>query len=87
MLVTGDIGGTKTSLALYSSDRGPRDAVMQITYPSNDYPSLEVLVRKFIEETGLEPSFGTFGVPGPVVQGRAQVTNLPWVVEEEKLKV
>lgn len=86
MLVTGDIGGTKTSLALYTLDRGPRDAIAQKTYPSNEYPSLEVLVRKFLEETGYEPSFGTFGVPGPVVEGRSQVTNLPWVVEEEKLK-
>ena len=86
MLVTGDIGGTKTSLALFTLDRGPKDAIAQKTYPSNEYPSLEVLVRKFLEETGSQPTFGTFGVPGPVVEGRSQVTNLPWVVEEEKLR-
>jgi len=86
VLVTGDIGGTKTSLALYTLDRGPRDAIFRKTYPSNDYASLGVPVRKFIEEAGLEPSFGTFGVPGPVVEGKSRVTNLPWVVEEVKLK-
>ena len=87
MLVTGDIGATKTSLALYILDRGPKKAIVQKTYPSNEYPSLEVLVRKFLDETGYEPSFGAFGVPGPVVEGRSQVTNLPWIVEEEKLKI
>ena len=86
MLVTGDIGGTKTRLALYTIDGGPREAVAQKTYTSLEYPSLEVLVNKFIEETGSHPSFGTFGVPGPVVEGRSQVTNLPWIVEEQKLK-
>ena len=86
MLLTGDIGGTKTSLALYTLDRGPKDAIVRKTFPSGEYPSLEVLVRKFLEETGHEPSFGTFGVPGPVVEGRSQVTNLPWVVEEGKLR-
>jgi glucokinase len=86
MLVTGDIGGTKTNLALYTLDRGPRDAVVEKTYPSSAYKSLEVLVSAFIEETGHKPSFGAFGVPGPVVEGRSHVTNLPWVVEEQKLR-
>lgn len=86
MLLTGDIGGTKTGLALYTLDRGPKDAIARKTYPSGEYPSLEVLVRKFLEETGYKPSFGTFGVPGPVVEGRSQVTNLSWVVEEGKLR-
>jgi glucokinase len=86
MLLTGDIGGTKTSLALYTLERGPRDAIAQETYPSGEHPSLEILVRKFLKETGYKPSFGTFGVPGPVVEGRSQVTNLPWVVEEVKLR-
>jgi glucokinase len=86
MLLTGDIGGTKTSLALYGVETGPREPIAQETFPSAEYPSLEVMVRKFLQRTGYKPAFGTFGLPGPVVEGRAQVTNLPWVVEEEKLR-
>ena len=86
MLLTGDIGGTKTSLALYEVEKGPREPVAQETFPSAEYTSLEVLVREFLQITGYKPVFGTFGLPGPVVKGRAQVTNLPWVVEEEKLR-
>jgi glucokinase len=86
MLLTGDIGGTKTSLALYRIETDPQNPIVQETFPSAEYPSLEVLVRKFLQRTGYKPAFGTFGLPGPVVEGRAQVTNLPWIVEEEKLR-
>jgi glucokinase len=86
MLLTGDIGGTKTNLAIYTAEDGPRKPVIQQTYPSGEYESLEIIVREFVEKTGLHPSHGTFGVSGPVVDGRAQVTNLPWLVEERKLR-
>jgi glucokinase len=85
MLLTGDIGGTKTDLALYSTDKGPKAPVVQETFHSSEYSSLEALASSFVRSAGHTPTYGTFGVPGPVVEGRAQVTNLPWVVEEEKL--
>jgi glucokinase len=86
MLLTGDIGGTKTDLALYSTERGPKVPIDQGTFRSGDYPSLEALAASFVRSAGHAPTHGTFGVPGPVVEGRAQVTNLPWVVEEAKLE-
>jgi len=86
MLLTGDIGGTKTDLALYTPENGVKEPIVQETFRSSDYASLEVLVKEFIDRTGCKPTHGTFGVPGPVVNGKAQVTNLPWLVEEGKLK-
>jgi glucokinase len=86
MLLTGDIGGTKTDLALYGVERGPRAPILQQTFRSIEYPSLEELALSFVRGAGCTPTHATFGVPGPVVMGRAEVTNLPWVVEEAKLK-
>jgi glucokinase len=36
MLLAGDIGGTKTILARFASETGPRQPVMEATFPSGD---------------------------------------------------
>ena len=86
MLLAGDIGGTKTSLALFSRRAGPREPLAEATFPSGRYPSLEALARVFLSQTDMNPDQAVFGVAGPVVAGRATMTNLPWVVDEARLK-
>ncbi len=85
MLLAGDIGGTKTNLAIFDSARGPRDPVQTGTFPSAKYPSLETVVRDFLGDAHLKVARAAFGVAGPVVAGRAEVTNLPWVMDETQL--
>ena len=41
LLLAGDIGGTKTDLALYSAEGGPRKPLAQAEFHSASYPSLE----------------------------------------------
>lgn len=86
MLLAGDIGATKTALALISPEAGPSAPVAQATFPSGDYPSLEAVVRAFLRQTPAAITHASFGVPGPVVGGRAHVTNLPWVVDQRRLE-
>jgi len=84
-ILAGDIGGTKTHLALFEAQRGARDPVAEATYPSRKYGSLDQVVQQFLAETGSEIDSAAFGVAGPVVSGRSNITNLPWVMEEKKL--
>ncbi|MFQ5342601.1 MAG: glucokinase, partial [Anaerolineae bacterium] len=86
MLLAGDIGGTKTNLAVFSSEAGPRAPLAEATYPSADYPSLEALVQAFLGQVSLPVEQASFGVAGPVMGGRATVTNLPWVMDETELQ-
>jgi len=86
MLLAGDIGGTKTSLAIFSSEAGPRAPLVEATFPSADYASLEALVREFLSLVDLKVERASFGVAGPVVGGQATVTNLPWVIRETQLE-
>lgn len=86
MLLTGDIGGTKTSLAVFSPEAGPRAPLAEATFPSADYSSLEAIAREFLTKTDFEVKRASFGVAGPVVAGRATVTNLPCVIDETKLQ-
>ena len=86
MLLAGDVGGTKTNLAVFSLEDGPRVPIKEATFPSGDYPSLEVIVAEYLTRINLNVEQACFGVAGPVVGGRAEITNLCWVMEEEKLK-
>ena len=86
MLLAGDIGGTKTNLAIYSAETSARKPLAESTFPSTLYPSLEALVRTFLSQTKLSVDRASFGVAGPVVAGQATVTNLPWNMNEEQLR-
>jgi len=86
MLLAGDIGGTKTNLAIFSSEDGPQAPLVGATFPSGDYASLGALVRDFLLLVDQEVSRASFGVAGPVVDRRAKVTNLPWEMAEELLE-
>ncbi|HLX58682.1 MAG TPA: glucokinase [Ktedonobacteraceae bacterium] len=86
MLLAGDVGGTKTNLALFSSDEGWRDPVDEATFPSGDYPSLEALVQAYLAQHKDSIDHASFGVAGPVMNGQATITNLPWKMDEKDLQ-
>ncbi|MCC6608622.1 MAG: glucokinase [Burkholderiales bacterium] len=85
MLIAGDIGGTKTLLALYSAEQGPRRPLAQAEFHSARYARLEDVIAEFLAQSKARPAAACFDVAGPVIGGRAQLTNLPWVVEEQAL--
>lgn len=85
MLLAGDIGGTKTVLAIFSQSEGERAPLAEKTYASAAYASLEEIAADFLAQTGFQVERGVFGVAGPVMQGRAHITNLPWILDEHEL--
>ena len=85
MILAGDIGGTKTRLALFAPGPGRSDPVSERTYSSQEYPGLEVIAREFVRATGAAIESACFGVAGPVKEGRSSTTNLAWVVDARNL--
>jgi len=85
MLIAGDIGGTKTDLAIYSSESGPRVPLAEIEVRTADYPSLQAMVAAFLAQVNMPVDVASFGVPGPVIEGHVKTTNLPWVMDEAAL--
>lgn len=85
MILAGDVGGTKTALALFE-DRGPFRPLHEATFPSQSAPSLAILARRFLEAAG-GPAVAAacFGVAGVVLEGRVRATNLPWEIGEREL--
>ncbi len=83
MLLAGDIGGTKTVLALFptSHSDAPLHPLHLQTFPSGQFKSLEAIIAQFLQDKDVVIEAASFGVAGPVVNGRSQITNLPWVVD------
>ncbi|MFB0546846.1 MAG: glucokinase [Anaerolineae bacterium] len=86
MILAGDIGATKTNLAVFSGEGHRLVPQLQRTFESGRYSSLEAVVSEFLVEARAPIEGACFGVPGPVVAGRCTVTNLPWVIDERRLK-
>lgn len=92
MLLAGDIGGTRTRLALYDESTGALRRAASTQYESRSASTLEEIVVRFLEESGNpETTAACFGVAGAVVGGKVRTTNLPWQVSEtglaERLKI
>lgn len=85
MLIVGDIGGTTTRLALVSTDTGPRRFVAQQEFRSADYRGLQPVVEAFLANCGGAATSACFDVAGPVIGGRAHLTNLLWDLDEAEL--
>jgi glucokinase len=87
-VLAGDVGGTKTRLALCERTeprtRHALDDRSVAEFESNSAPSLEEIVRGFLERHNAAGRIeaACIGVPGPVVGGAVRATNLPWVIEE-----
>jgi glucokinase len=86
LVLAGDTGGTKTILAVLSRERGPHHPIAEATFVSANYPDLQSIAREFLTTTGLKVDRAAFGVAGPVLNGTARITNLPWHLNESALR-
>jgi glucokinase len=85
VILVGDVGGTKTALAVLDPARDMA-IVREATLPSLELESLESAVEAFLlGAPRLKVASACLGVAGPVVDGRCVATNLPWEVHERRL--
>ena len=84
-VLAGDVGGTNARLAIVEMDDAGARTVAERDYPSGDYDGLATIVEKFLADTGAAAERGCIAIAGPVVDGRAQATNLPWTVDGDAL--
>jgi glucokinase len=84
-IITGDIGGTNSRLALCRLDSSGIGILERTTYASGDYDSLEDIASVFNRSLGQQPDAACFGLPCPVSNGACKITNLPWEVSAGSL--
>jgi glucokinase len=87
MILAGDIGGTKTVLALinHHPDTGV-ECVHEQTFASGEFHDFDDILTRFLAH---KPTISAacFGVAGPVINQCCHTTNLPWVLDAEQLKI
>lgn len=83
-ILAGDIGGTKTTLAIYSIEAGEKPqqmfVVREASFPSTHYSGLEAVIKEFLQSGQEQVAASAFGIAGPVLDGEVITTNLPWRV-------
>ena len=77
-VIAGDIGGTKTSLALFDVTGTALDMLAMQTYPSQDYATLDEIVQLFISSLSAACEYACFGIAGPVRNGTSTTTNIEY---------
>jgi glucokinase len=86
MILGGDLGGTKTLLALAEKEAaGGMRIVRQQRFASADYPTFEQMLDEFLAGS---PSVDAacFGVAGPTDGRNAKLTYLPWSLAASELE-
>lgn len=78
-VLAGDIGGTKTNLAVYAAGATRQlSLVREATFSSKEHGSLDEIVRTFLAVGEERIEAGAFGIAGPVSGDVVVPTNLPW---------
>ena len=86
LLLAGDVGGTKTFLAIYGLEAdGSLSLKRQERYRSLEWADFGALVETFLDAGPERPRHGCLAVAGPVLDGRVSLTNLPWRLDERTL--
>ncbi|MFH1680068.1 MAG: glucokinase [Candidatus Eisenbacteria bacterium] len=83
-ILAGDVGGTKTLLALVAFEEGRVRLVHERRFRSDSEGSLGSLASRFLAETG-GADRAAFGAAGPVAGGVCRGPNLPWTIDREEL--
>lgn len=85
-IIAGDIGGTKTLLQLIELEGAAQNVVAERRFASGDYRTFDDLLRDFLGTPGAPVDAACFAVAGPVLENRAEVTNLTWLMETAALQ-
>lgn len=84
-VLTGDIGGTKTRLAIVTVAGTRVNIEHEVSFASGNYEKFDTLLAEFL--AGIDtPRRAAFGVAGPVAGRVVQTTNLPWRIDADALQ-
>jgi glucokinase len=87
MILAGDVGGTKTLIGLFDNDAQRPVRVDVRSFPTTEFSGLPAIIEAFYAAQPSPPAVrvAAFGVAGPVIDQRAQMTNVDWAVDAAEL--
>jgi len=85
IILAGDIGATKTNLALFKFNKGHLTLVKEKAYHTKDYNAFIEMVHAFHKDKLPVIDGICLGVAGPVTRGKVKGTNFPWEIDSEEI--
>lgn len=86
MILAGDIGGTKTILALYQQNGSEWECYKKEIFSSSGFDSFTELLGCFLaSEVTIDVQKVCLGIAGPIVNGDCVATNLPWNITKNAI--
>lgn len=89
LLLAGDIGATKTTLALYSHvalEQAGGLPQRQETFQNRNFACFDDVLAVFLGPGGQIPPYACIGIAGPVLNDSAEMTNLNWRLDARELE-
>ena len=87
-IIAGDVGGTKTNIALFDGVTCHHEPILEQTVVSKGHDGLASVINEFLKKHNVAPpevSLGCFGIAGAIVDQVAQTPNLPWTVSAKRV--
>lgn len=84
LVLAGDVGATKTNLALFKMNQKNAKVLKEGNYKSQKYKSITEITSNFLEGQP-QPATCCIGVAGPVLEGKVKLTNLSWEMDSKEI--
>ena len=92
-ILAGDIGGTKSLMALAQLKGEEPEIIHELKLPSGNYQDISALISDFLAKTSVDAdaiSHCTLAVAGPIIETEqetsCQLTNLPWMASTRQIE-
>lgn len=86
LVLAGDVGGTKTNVALFSVQSEKLHAEKFQSFPSKRYAGLVQVLLEFLAGNAHSIDAACFGIAGPVIDDKVKTPNLPWLIDRSELR-
>ena len=84
--LAGDIGGTKSNLAIYSTIGGVHSPQYETRFENDEFHDFDQIISNYLKGVDFPIEAISLGIAGPVRDKRVEVTNLPWVIDGRQLE-
>ncbi|WP_372917057.1 glucokinase [Salegentibacter sp.] len=85
VILAGDVGGTKTNLALIHFEENTLKTIKKESFKTNNWSSFLELMATFHAKNLPAIDSICLGVAGPVIDGKVTGTNFSWELDEKKI--
>jgi len=85
IILAGDVGGTKTELAIFDSAE-PHVAKFEMRFVNREQQSFEAMLTHFVQLSHQTVEQVCLAVAGTIINGRCAMPNIDWVLDEQAIK-